>query len=392
MSDYRQIYLDNAATTRVSPEVFEAMKPFFAEEYGNSSTLYRQGREAAKAVATAREQVAGLINANVPEIYFTSGGTESDNWAVKGLVCGERCGAGRKHVITSAIEHHAVLETVRFMERHMGCVATVLPVDEYGLVDPQTLRDSLRDDTALVSIMAANNEVGTVEPIRELAEIAHDRGALFHTDAVQAAGKIPLDVRELGVDLLSLSGHKFHAPKGIGALYVRKGVRLGSFMHGGMQENNRRAGTLNNHGIVGLGKAAELAKKSLGAETGRQRALVEDLWKKLSAAIPEIRRNGHPEKRVPNILSVCLEGVEGEAILLRLDMYGIMVSSGSACTTGSLDPSHVLLALGLPAEKAHGSVRFSLGQESAQEDIDKVAEVLPKVVSVLREMSPTWNG
>lgn len=386
------IYLDNAATTRTDPEVLEAMRPFFCEHYGNAATLYQAGNAASKAVEKAREQVAELLGALPEEVFFTSGGTESDNWAFSGSVCGEMCGRGHKHIITSAVEHHAVLETVSFMERHLGCPATFLPVDAYGAVSPDALREALRPETALVSVMHANNEIGTVQPVAELAALARQKGALFHTDAVQSVGKIPVNVRELGVDMLSLSAHKFHGPKGVGAMYIRKGVRLSPFMHGGAQERKRRAGTSNVPGIVGLGKAAELAGRHLETECKRQAALVEKLWEGLNDRIPKIRRNGHPANRVPNLLNLCVSGIEGEAILLQLDMYGIAISSGSACTTGSLEPSHVLLAIGLPAEVAHGSARFSLSRETTERDIERVIEVMPKVAANLRAMSPIWHG
>lgn len=388
--DTSPIYLDNAATTRLDPVVFDAMKGFFCEHFGNAaSKYYREGRHALDAVETARGHVAALLGAGDPsEVIFTSCASESNNWVINSIL---REG-DRKHVITSAVEHHAVLEPIEFLEKHHGIEATILPVDELGRVNPDDLRDAIRDDTGLVSIMHANNEIGTIQPIRELAAIARGNDIPFHTDACQTVGKIPTTVESLGVDFLSLSAHKFHGPKGVGALYVRKGQRLQPFIRGGGQERGRRAGTTNVPGVVGLGKAAELAQQRMAGEDARARKLVESLWKRLSEAIPKIRRNGDPDSRIPNLLNICVSGIEGEAMLLRLDMNGIMVSSGSACTSGSLDPSHVLLAIGLPAEIAHGSVRFSLSHETQESDIDRVCSVLPGIVEQLRAMSPTWEG
>lgn len=384
------VYMDNAATTRLDADVLAAMMPFFSEHFGNAaSKYYAEGRKALEAVDNARQQVAALLGASDPsEIVFTSGASESINWVIQSLL---RDGE-RKHVITSPIEHHAVLEPIEHLEKNHGVESTILPVDPTGLVSPDAVRDALRDDTGLITIMHANNEIGTLQPISEIATIAREAGVPFHTDACQTVGKIPVNVQQLGVDLLSLSAHKFRGPKGAGALYIRKGTRLAPMIRGGGQESGRRAGTTNVPSLVGMGKAAELAAGKIATEAPRESALVEDLWKRLSAEIPKIRRNGHPEKRIPNILNVCLEGIEGEAILLRLDMAGIMVSSGSACTSGSLDPSHVLLAIGLPAEIAHGSVRFSLGPETTSADVDRVCEVLPGIVAMLRDMSPTWQG
>lgn len=385
-----EIYLDNAATTRVHPEVFEAMRPYFCDAYANAATLYAPGVQAGRALEEARAAVASLIGASDPaEIVFTSGATESINWAIRSVLEGT---GGKPHAVTSAIEHHAVLHPLEWLAKEGRIDLTVLPADETGLVSPDALREALRPETALVSIMHANNEIGTVEPVAELAALAREAGALFHADICQTVGKIPLDVQALGADLASLSAHKFHGPKGVGALYIRKGVRLPPLLRGGGQEKNRRAGTSNVPGIVGLRKAAELAAAKMEAEGPRQRDLVERLWAGLSDALPKIRRNGHPDKRIPGLLSVCVEGAEGEAILLRMDMYGIRVSSGSACTTGSLDPSHVLLAIGLPAEIAHGSVRFSMSAETTEADVDRVLETMPKVVEGLRAMSPTWKG
>ena len=386
MNDTAIVYLDHAATTPVAPEVLETMLPFFREEFGNSSSLHRAGGRAARAVEAAREQVAALIGARSPdELVFTSGGTESDTWAVTGTVC-----AGpRKHVIASAIEHHAVLETVRAVRRLFGCEETVLPVDGDGLIDPASLRESLRDNTALVSVMHANNEVGTLQPVRELAQIAHERGALFHTDAVQTVGKIPLDVEEVGIDLLSLSAHKFYGPKGVGALYIRRGTKIEPLHRGGGQEQGRRAGTVNVPGAAGMGAAAALARSREAVAARREWDLVELLWSRLFSAIPGIRRNGHAEKRIPGILNVSIEGVDGEVVLFALDRSGILVSTGSACAAGSMLPSHVLRAMGVPPELARGSVRFSLGRETGEGDIARVADVLPGVVERLRALSPS---
>ena len=389
------IYLDNAATTRLSEGAFAAMLPFLREDYGNASAkYYEMGKRARRAVGKARQQIAALLGAQIPldedhasEIIFTSGATESNNWVLKSVLFGKE----KRHIISTSIEHHSVLETAEFLGKN-GCKLTVLPVDGQGLVNPDDLRKAMRADTALVSVMLANNEVGTVQPVQELAKIAHTGGALFHTDAVQAAGKIPLNVQEMGMDFLSISGHKFYGPKGIGALYVRKGLRPEPLLHGGGQESHRRAGTINVAGIVGMGQAAQEAQEHMEAEAVRQRALVERLWQGLSAAIPKIHRNGHPELRLPNILNVRLDGAEGEAILLRLDMLGIQVASGSACSTDSLEPSHVLLAMGIPQEDAHGSIRLSLGTETTAGDIERVVEIMPKQVQLIREMSVTWEG
>jgi len=383
------IYLDNAATTRVLPGVFEAMKPYFGERYGNAaSRYYEAGRQAAAALEKAREEIAGLINARPDEIYFTAGATESSNWVLQSLLLG----AQKKHVIVSAIEHHSVLEPVEALAKLAGVEATLLPVDGLGRVDPAALDKAIRPDTALVSVMHANNEIGTVQPIAELAAVARAKGVPFHTDACQTVGKIPVDVQALGIDLLSLSGHKFHAPKGIGALWLRKGQRLRPLLHGGGQERNRRAGTSNVAGAVGLGAAAVWMRARLAEYAAHEIALVERLWRGLEAAIPKIRRNGDPSGRVPGILNVAVQGAEGEAILGYLDMMGVMASSGSACTSGSLDPSHVLLAVGLPAEVAHGSIRFSLSGETTEAEIDRVIATVPGVVERLRAMSPTWKG
>ncbi len=394
MSEDNAIYLDNAATTRVAPEVFEAMAPYFREHYGNASAKYYSlGQTARQAVRRARVQLAELIGAQVPadedhpgEIVFTGGATESNNWVLTHATHGPR-----KHLVIGGVEHHAVMEVAEHLETMHGVEVTRVPVDASGRVDPAAVAEAVRAETALVSVMLANNEVGTLQPVREIARIAHDHGALMHTDAVQAVGKILVNADELEVDLLSLSAHKFYGPKGVGALYIRRGTRLEPWMRGGGQENRRRAGTLNVPGIVGLGAAAALAATRMHAEAERQRELVERLWEGLSV-IPQATRNGDPKKRLPNILNVRFAGVEGEAILMYLDMQGVQVASGSACATDSLEPSHVLLAMGVPQEEAHGSIRFSLGCETTAADIDRVLTVLPEQVQTLRAMSVTWKG
>jgi cysteine desulfurase len=385
---YGLIYMDHAATTPVAPEVRRDMSLYFTEYSGNPATLYSLGISCAKAVGEARARIAALIGAKPEEIYFTSGGTESDNWAVKGIAYAhERKG---NHIITSAIEHHAVLETCDFMEK-CGFKVTRVKVDKYGMVSPDDVRAAITDKTILISVMHANNEVGTLQPIAEIGAIAKERGILFHTDAVQTVGKIPVNVQELKCDMLSVSAHKFYGPKGVGIMYLRKGVKIEPYMHGGGQENNKRAGTHNVPGIVGMGKAAELAGPTMKAEDDRIRVLRDRLQKGILERIPDVQVNGHPTQRLAGILNVCVEGVEGEAMLLCLDMNRICVSSGSACTTGSLEPSHVLLAMGIPAERAHGSVRFALGHENTEEQIAYVVDTFASIVSRLRQMSPTYK-
>ncbi|GHV20586.1 cysteine desulfurase NifS [Planctomycetales bacterium] len=390
------IYLDNAATTAVRKEVLAAMLPFFSENYGNASAKYYElGKRSRRAVMAARGQVARLLGANdyadedkLPEVFFTSGATESNNWVIQNAPTF----TGKKHLITSSIEHHAVLETAEFMAKKHGCALTVVPVDGRGFVNPADLEKAITSDTALISIMFANNEVGTIEPLAAIAEIAKKHGVLCHTDAVQAAGKVPLDVKKLGVDFLSISGHKFYGPKGVGALYISPAVKnFPAWSHGGGQEKHRRAGTYNVPGIVGLGAAAELAQAEMAAVDARERELVERLWTGL-AAIPRIYRNGDATERLPNILNVRFDGAEGEAILLRLDRQGIQVASGSACSTDSLEPSHVLLALGVPTESAHGAIRFSLGRETTAADIDQTIAITAQQVKIIRDMSVTWDG
>ena len=378
------IYMDNAATTATRPEVLEAMLPYFTEHYGNPSSIHSVGRDARRAVEKARAQVAAALGAQPREIYFTAGGSESDNLAI---LCASRALAAKgKHIITSQIEHHAVLHTCQYMEKQ-GYEVTYLPVDENGLVSVEDVKNAIRPDTVLISIMAANNEIGTIEPIREIGKVAHEAGVLFHTDAVQAVGAVPIDVNDWNVDMLSLSGHKFHAPKGIGALYIRKGVKISNLIFGGAQERGLRAGTENLPGIVGLGAAIELAVAELPEYTRRLTALRDRLIDGILQNIPDVRLNGHRTQRLPGNVNVSVRYVEGEALLMRLDLAGVEASSGSACTSGSLDPSHVLLAIGLPHEIAHGSLRLSLGNDTTEADVDYVIEKLPGIVKDLREMS-----
>lgn len=379
----RLIYMDNAATTSVRPEVLEAMMPYFTQYYGNASSIHSFGRNARRALENARKQVAAALGCEPREVYFTAGGSESDNWAI-------RCAVGAKqgkHIITSSIEHHAVLHTCEYMEKQ-GYEVTYLPVDEFGRVSVESVKNAIRPDTVLITIMAANNEIGTLQPIAEIGQLAKEHGILFHTDAVQAVGAVPIDVKAWNVDMLSLSGHKLHAPKGIGALYVRKGVRISNLIFGGAQERGLRAGTENLPGIVGLGKAIELATAELPEYTRRVTALRDQLIDGILAKIPDVCLNGHRTERLPGNVNVSVRYVEGEALLMRLDLAGVAASSGSACTSGSLDPSHVLLAIGLPHEIAHGSLRLSLGNDTTQEDVDYVLEKLPEIVENLRAMSP----
>ena len=384
----RDIYLDHAATTYTDPRVLEEMLPYFTEIYGNPSSLHETGRKAAKAVAKARSRVAAAINAGPEEIYFTAGGTESDNWALRIALAGKD--TKDCHIITSAIEHHAILHACRQLEKE-GCAVTYLPVDEYGRVSVDSVGKALRSNTVLVSIMAANNEIGTLEPIQEIGALLKDKPVLFHTDAVQAMGAIPVDVVDWGVDMLSMSAHKFYGPKGVGALYVRKGIRMISFIHGGAQERKHRAGTENVPGIVGMAKAIELAQEDLEEESARLTKLRDTLINGIIDRIPEIRLDGHPTERLPNNVHFCFKYIEGEALLLSLDAEGIRASSGSACTSGALDPSHVLLALGLDHGTAHGSLRLTLGHATTEDDIDYVLDTLPGIVERLRMMSPLFN-
>lgn len=381
----KQVYLDYAATTPVKEEVVREMLPYYTEVYGNPSSLYSPGLEAKAGLDEARKRVADLIKADPKEIFFTSCGTEADNWVLEGVA--DSLKDKGKHIITSRIEHHAILHTCEYLEKH-GYEVTYLDVDGDGLVSPEALEKAIRDDTILVSIMMVNNEVGTIEPIRELAAVAKARGVLFHTDAVQALGNIPIDVKDLGVDFLSMSAHKIYGPKGVGALYMRKGLRITNYMHGGAQESKRRAGTENVAGIVGFGKAAELAGQNLESHMADLRELRDYFWEKIRTNITGVQLNGSAEKRHPGNLNVSFDYIEGEAILLMLDAGGISVSTGSACSSKSLVPSHVLDALGVPITKMNGTVRFTIGDFTTKEDIDYVADVLTKVVERLRELSP----
>ena len=385
------IYFDNAATTSVKPEVVEAMLPFFTEKFGNpSSRFYETGRIAGEALAAARSTVARCIGASDGEIYFTASGSEADNWAIKGAAdAGKE--KGRNKIITSQIEHHAILNTCKFMEKH-GFEVVYLPVDEYGIVKPEVLKEAVDEKTAIVSIMTANNEIGTVEPIAELAAIAHEAGALFHTDAVQAAGILPVDVAKWGVDMLSMSAHKFHGPKGIGMLYIKRGVRISNLIHGGMQERGKRASTENVPYIVGLAKALEIATDSIEANTKKITAIRDKIIDGIEKNIPYVKLNGHRENRLPGNINFSFKYIEGESLLLWLDINGFAVSSGSACASGSLDPSHVLLAIGLPHEIAHGSLRISIGDGNTEEEADRLLEILPSIVEKLRQMSPLYEG
>ena len=384
----KKVYLDYAATTPTDPEVLAAMQPYFFEKSGNASSLHAYGQEAKKGVEDAREMLAEFIGAKPEEIVFTSGGTESDNYALLGSAYAlEKKG---NHIITSAIEHHAIIEPLKFLEKK-GFKITYLKVDKDGLVSPQELKDTITDKTILVSIMQANNEIGTLEPIAELGKIVKEKGIYFHTDAVQTIGHIPVNVDELNVNLLSLSAHKFYGPKGVGALYVRKGTRLETFMRGGDQERGRRGSTYNTTGIVGLGKAIELCQKNMKNEIKLQSALRDKLIKEIPSRIPEVRLNGHPEKRLPNNVNFSIKYIEGESMLLNLDLLGIACSTGSACTSSSLEPSHVLLAIGLDHETAHGSLRITLGRWTKESEIDYFLEKLPLVVQKLRAMSPLYE-
>ena len=384
-----RIYLDHAATTPVDPRVVEAMIPYFTANFGNPSSIYQEGQRAKRAIEESREKVAELLGAaDAREIVFTGGGSEADNLAITGVARAYR--EKGNHIITSAIEHHAVLETCKDLEKH-GFTVTYLPVDEYGLVDPEAVREAITGQTILISVMHANNEVGTIQPIAEISKIAHEKGVLFHTDAVQTVGSIPLDLKELGVDLLSLSAHKFYGPKGAGALYVKRGTRLRRLIHGGAQERRLRAGTENVAGIVGLTNALELAVAGLDKTVPHLVELRDYFIKELLARVDHVKLNGHPTKRLPGNISVSFEFVEGESILLNLDRKGIAASSGSACTSGSLDPSHVLLAMGISHETAHGSLRLTLGKENTKEQLDYVLGVLEETVTRLREISPLYQ-
>ncbi len=384
----KQIYLDHASTTPVRPEVVEAMVPYFTEHFGNPSSIYPLGQEASDAVADARAVLAGILGASPREVYFTSGGTEADNWALKGFA---RANATKgRHIVTSAIEHHAVLHACEALEKE-GFAVTYLPVDEHGLVRPADFEAALRPDTILASIMFANNEIGTIEPVAELAAIAREHGVAFHTDAVQAFGHVPIDVKALGIDMLSASSHKLYGPKGVGLLYIRKGLKVANFIDGGQQERGRRGSTENVPGIVGFAKAAELAVAEMDAEHDRQLVLRDHAIRRILAEIPSAKLNGSWESRLANNVNVSFEFIEGEGMLLSLAARGICVSSGSACTSGSLDPSHVLLAIGLPHEIAHGSLRMTLGRDTTRADVDAAIDALAATLANLRMMSPLYE-
>ncbi len=382
------IYLDNAATTKTAPEVVEAMLPYFTEHYGNPSSIYGFAAANKEVITGCREKIAGILGAKSEEIYFTAGGSESDNWAL--IAAAEAYASKGKHIITSKIEHHAILHTCEYLEKK-GYEITYLDVDEAGLVDLEQLQASVREDTILISVMFANNEIGTIQPIGEIGQIAREHGILFHTDAVQAFGQVPMNVDEMHIDMLSASGHKFNGPKGIGFLYIRKGVKIRSFIHGGAQERRRRAGTENVPGIVGIGAAAERAARTMTERTGKEREVRDYLISRIESEIPHCRLNGDRTRRLPNNVNFSFRFVEGESLLIMLDMKGICASSGSACTSGSLDPSHVLLAIGLPHEIAHGSLRMTLSEEITMEEADYVVEALKEIVQNLRNMSPLYE-
>ena len=384
----KRIYLDNAATTQVRPEVLEEMLPYFTEHYGNPAAIYSFASEAGHAVAHARQAVADVIGANKDEIYFTGGGSESDNWALKATA--EAYSSKGKHIITSTIEHHAILHTAEWLEKQ-GYEVTYVPVDENGTVKLDALEAAIRPDTILISIMAANNEIGTIQPLKEIGAIAKKHGVLFHTDAVQAYAHIPIDVNEMNIDMLSASGHKIGGPKGIGLMYIRKGVKIRSFIHGGAQERSRRAGTHNVPGIVGMGKAAQIAVRDMDQISDDESQLRDHLIERVLAEIPDTRLNGHRTNRLPNNANFCFRFIEGESLLILLDQAGIYGSSGSACTSGSLDPSHVLLAIGLPHEIAHGSLRLTLSDATTLEDIDYTVDKLKEIIERLRGMSPLYE-
>lgn len=384
----RVVYLDNSATTPVKKEVLDAMMPYFTENFGNASSIYKTGRMAKEALEKAREKVAAAIGAKANEIYFTGSGSEADNWAIKGIA--ENYASKGKHIISTQIEHHAVLHTLEYLEKQ-GYSVTYLPVDSDGLISIDDLKAAIKDDTILITVMTANNEIGTIQPIAEIGEIAKEKGIIFHTDAVQAIGMIDIDVKALNIDMLSMSAHKFGGPKGVGALYVRNGIRLDNFVHGGGQERRKRAGTENVAGIVGMAKAITIATENLSEKTAKIKALRDKLIAGIEENIPYIRLNGHREKRLAGNVNFSFQFIEGEALLLMLDLNNIAASSGSACTSGSLDPSHVLLAIGLPHEIAHGSLRLSIGDINTDEDIDYVLSKLPGIVQRLREMSPLYE-
>jgi len=382
----KQIYLDHNATTPVSKEVLEAMTPYFTQDYGNASSVYSLGQKARHAVDEAREVIGNALGTEATDIIFTSGGTESDNFAIKGVAMAN-LNKGR-HLITSSIEHLAVLEPCRFIERELGFDVTYLPVDKYGMVDPDKLKDAIRKDTILISIMSANNETGTMQPIKDIAKIAVENKIYFHTDSVQVLGKIPIDVEELGIDICSFSGHKLYGPKGVGAMYLRKGVKITPFQHGGHHERNKRAGTENVPGIVGFAKAVEIAHRDMKKNEAHLKKLTKKMWEGLNKELKEIYLNGHPENRLSSTLNISFRYIEGESMVLNFDMKGISASTGSACTSGSLEPSHVLTAMGVSPDMAQGSVRFSFGYENTEEDVDYCLAEIPPIVEKLRKMSP----
>lgn len=382
------IYMDNAATTRVLPEVYQAMQPYFDELYGNASSIYRFAGKAQKAVDDARQIIADYLGAETKEIYFTGGGSESDNWALKGVA--EAYSNKGKHIITTKIEHHAILHTCEYLEKH-GYEITYLPVDENGVVSLSELESAIRPDTILISIMFANNEIGTIEPIKEIGEIAHRHGVIFHTDAVQAYGHVPIDVNEMNIDILSASGHKINGPKGVGIMYLRKTVKIEPLIHGGSQERGKRAGTINTPGIVGIGKATELAVRDMDKRRNKELEIRDYLIKRIKTEIPYVKLNGHTTNRLSNNINFSFRFIEGESLLIMLDQKGICGSSGSACTSGSLDPSHVLLAIGLPHEIAHGSLRLTVSEDNTIEEADYVVEQLSAIVDRLRSMSPLYE-
>ena len=382
------IYLDNAATTKCAPEVVEAMLPWFSEYYGNPSSVYELAGKSKEAVDEARRQIAGVIGAKENEIYFTAGGTEADNWAIKAAY--EACKEKGNHIITSKVEHHAVLHTCQWLEKQ-GARVTYLDVDENGIIRLEDLERAITPETILITIMAANNEIGSVMPYKEIGMIAREHGILFHTDAVQAFGQLPIDVEECGIDMLSASAHKINGPKGCGCLYIRRGVKIRSFIHGGAQERKRRAGTENVPGIVGFGKAAQRAVATMEERTAKERRMRDYMISRIREKVPYCRLNGHPTLRLPNNVNFSFQFIEGESLLIMLDMEGICASSGSACTSGSLDPSHVLLAIGLPHEIAHGSLRLTLNEEITEQDVDFVVEKIAQIVEKLRNMSPLYE-
>lgn len=383
-----RIYLDNAATTKTSQEVVDAMLPYFTENYGNASSIYEVGQRSKEAITTAREDIAKVLGAKTEEIYFTAGGSEADNWALKAAF--EAYSKKGNHIITTKIEHHAILHTCEYLEKK-GAEITYLDVDENGLVNLDELQKAIRPETILISIMFANNEIGTIEPVKEIGMIAKEHGVLFHTDAVQAFGQVPIDVDEMNIDMLSSSAHKINGPKGIGFLYIRKGVKIRSFVHGGAQERKRRAGTENVPGIVGYGVAAKRAAETMEVRTAKERELRDYFIDRVLKEIPYVKLNGDPVKRLPNNINLSFRFVEGESLLIMLDMKGIAASSGSACTSGSLDPSHVLLAIGLPHEIAHGSLRLTLGEDTTKEDLGYTLEQLKEIIGKLRDLSPLYE-